>query len=58
MPITLVIVTGFCNINKDVLIITIRFVLFAILYDNGDISDINVNATTLCIKWSIASRNK
>jgi hypothetical protein len=47
MPITLVIVIGFRNINKDVLIITIRFVLFAILYDNGDISDIIVNATTL-----------
>jgi hypothetical protein len=58
MPITLLIVTGFRNTNKDAPITTIRFVLFAILYDNGDTSDIIVNATTLCKKWSIPSINK
>jgi hypothetical protein len=58
IPITLVLVTGFLNINNDVPIIAIRFVLLAILYDKGDTSDIIVNATTLCIKFSIPSEDK
>jgi hypothetical protein len=58
MPIILVFVTGFLNTNIDILITTIRFVLFAILYDNGDTSDIIVNATILCKKLSIPSINK
>lgn len=58
IPKTFVGVTGLRNINNDVLITTIRFVLFAILYDNGETSDIIVNATTLCTVLSIPSRNK
>jgi hypothetical protein len=58
MPRILAVDTGFRNITNDVPIITIRFVLFAILYDNGDTSDIIVNATTLCIKLSIPSVTK
>jgi hypothetical protein len=58
MPITLVLVTRFCNINIDVPITTIRFVLFAILYDNGETSDIIVNATILCKVLSIPSTIK
>jgi hypothetical protein len=58
MPITFAVVTGFLNINNEIQITTIRFVLFAILYDNGDTSEIIVNATTLCKKLSIPSINK
>jgi hypothetical protein len=47
MPRQLVVVTGFRNIINDVPIITIRFVLLAILYDNGETRDITVNATIL-----------
>jgi hypothetical protein len=50
MPRQLIVVTGFCKIINDVPIITIRLVLFAILYDKGETSDITVNATILCIK--------
>jgi len=58
MPIAFAVVTGFLNINNETHITTIRFVLFAILYDNGDTSEIIVNATTLCKKLSIPSINK
>lgn len=58
MPITFVVVTGFLNINNEIHITTIRFVLLAILYDNGDTSEIMENATTLCRKLSIPSMNK
>jgi hypothetical protein len=58
MPITFAVVTGFLNNNNEIQITTIRLVLFAILYDNGDISEIIVNATTLCKKFKIPSINK
>jgi hypothetical protein len=58
MPITLVGVTGFLKMNNEIHITTIRFVLLAILYDNGVTSEIILNATTLCKKLSIPSINK